>query len=153
MAEKARVYGESYPIDEDFLSALPAYAGSVRLCTRLRPAGHAGDGRKPYRAGDLDTGAMNAPFVPFAISSRPASCPPRKPPRSSEVAARYAVAIPPALAALIDQNDPNDPIARQYVPDEAELVTLPEERRDPIGDLAFIHRSRAWSTATRTAFC
>lgn len=52
------------------------------------------------------------------------------------VAARYAVAIPPALAALIDRNDPNDPIARQFVPDAAELDIRPDENADPIGDHA-----------------
>ncbi|WP_230532124.1 lysine-2,3-aminomutase-like protein [Microvirga roseola] len=52
------------------------------------------------------------------------------------VAERYAVAISPAMAELIDRNDPDDPIARQFVPDAAELVTKPEERDDPIGDLA-----------------
>ncbi|MBQ0824394.1 lysine-2,3-aminomutase-like protein [Microvirga terrae] len=51
------------------------------------------------------------------------------------VAERYAVAISPAMARLIDRNDPNDPIARQFVPDAAELTILPEERADPIGDL------------------
>jgi lysine 2,3-aminomutase len=51
------------------------------------------------------------------------------------VAGRYAVAITPAMAALIDPADPADPIARQFVPDPAELVQLPEERPDPIGDL------------------
>ena len=50
------------------------------------------------------------------------------------VAARYAVAITPAMAGLIDPDDPNDPIARQFVPDAAELQTTPEERVDPIGD-------------------
>ena len=35
--------------------------------------------------------------------------------------ARYAVAITPAIAALIDRADPHDPIARQFVPDVAEL--------------------------------
>jgi lysine 2,3-aminomutase len=55
----------------------------------------------------------------------------------ASVAARYAVAIPPALAALIDPDDPDDPIARQYVPSPEELLTRPEERADPIGDLAF----------------
>ncbi len=35
---------------------------------------------------------------------------------------------------LIDRNDPNDPIARQFVPDAAELETRPEELADPIGD-------------------
>lgn len=51
-----------------------------------------------------------------------------------EVSARYAIAIPPALAALIDRNDPNDPIARQFVPNVRELITTPNEREDPIGD-------------------
>ena len=51
------------------------------------------------------------------------------------VAERYAVAVTPAMAALIDPADPADPIARQFLPDPAELATLPEERADPIGDL------------------
>ena len=51
-----------------------------------------------------------------------------------EVAARYAVAITPAMAALVDAADPADPIARQFVPDAAELATAPEEDADPIGD-------------------
>src|SRR3954447_9848272 len=50
------------------------------------------------------------------------------------VAARYAVALTPAMAGLIDQADANDPIARQFIPDAAELETRPEERPDPIGD-------------------
>ena len=52
------------------------------------------------------------------------------------VAERYALAISPAIAALIDPADADDPIARQFVPDVRELTTLPEERDDPIGDLA-----------------
>jgi len=53
----------------------------------------------------------------------------------SRVAERYAIAITPAMASLIDRNDPNDPIARQFIPDAAELVQTPDERDDPIGDL------------------
>ena len=53
-----------------------------------------------------------------------------------EVASRYAVSVTPAVAALIDPADAADPIARQFIPDPAELVTLPEERADPIGDVA-----------------
>ncbi|MBB4567911.1 lysine-2,3-aminomutase-like protein [Rhizobium leucaenae] len=52
------------------------------------------------------------------------------------VAERYAIALTPAMAKLIDRSDPADPIARQFVPDVAELVVLPEERADPIGDHA-----------------
>ncbi len=58
-------------------------------------------------------------------------------PALAEVAARYAVAITPAMAALIDPSDPRDPIARQFVPDARELETRPQERSDPIGDDAF----------------
>ena len=50
------------------------------------------------------------------------------------VAERYAVAISPAVAELIDTADPDDPIARQFIPDPAELVVRPEELADPIGD-------------------
>jgi lysine 2,3-aminomutase len=53
-----------------------------------------------------------------------------------QVAARYAVAVTPAVAALIDPSDPDDPIARQYIPTAAELVAEPNERPDPIGDAA-----------------
>ena len=50
------------------------------------------------------------------------------------VAARYAVAITPALAALIEASDPADPIARQFVPDARELSIDERESADPIGD-------------------
>ncbi|MBE0580479.1 lysine-2,3-aminomutase-like protein [Devosia sp.] len=52
------------------------------------------------------------------------------------VAAKYAIGITPHVAELINRDDPDDPIARQFVPDVAELVTTPEERADPIGDLS-----------------
>jgi len=51
-----------------------------------------------------------------------------------QVAARYAVALTPAMAALIDPADPRDPIAAQFVPAATELMITPEERADPIGD-------------------
>lgn len=50
------------------------------------------------------------------------------------VATRYAISITPAMAEIIDPSDPDDPIGRQFVPSEAELHRLPEERDDPIGD-------------------
>lgn len=53
-----------------------------------------------------------------------------------KVASRYAVAITPDVAALIDPNDPDDPIARQYLPSAHELETRPDENADPIGDHA-----------------
>ena len=48
------------------------------------------------------------------------------------VAARYAIAISPAMRALIATAD--DDIGRQFVPDPAEVVTAAHERADPIGD-------------------
>jgi lysine 2,3-aminomutase len=50
------------------------------------------------------------------------------------VAERYPVAITAAMTSLIDGNDANDPIARQFVPDARELDQRPEESADPIGD-------------------
>lgn len=50
------------------------------------------------------------------------------------VAARYAIAVPPTLAAAIDPADPADPLARSYLPAAAELLTTPDEIADPIGD-------------------
>jgi lysine 2,3-aminomutase len=52
----------------------------------------------------------------------------------AEVAARYALAITPSIADLIDPADAADPIARQFLPDARELETAPEEMADPIGD-------------------
>jgi lysine 2,3-aminomutase len=61
---------------------------------------------------------------------------PEEAPALAPVTARYVVGITPAMAALIDPDDPDDPIARQFVPDARELEHLPAERADPIGDLS-----------------
>jgi lysine 2,3-aminomutase len=55
-------------------------------------------------------------------------------PALEKVAARYAVAVTPDVAALIDPDDPSDPIARQYIPSVDELAVQPNEMPDPIGD-------------------
>lgn len=61
------------------------------------------------------------------------------------VAARYAVAITPAMAELVPHNDA---LARQFMPTTGELITTPDERADPIGDEAHspvagvVHRYR-----------
>jgi len=66
----------------------------------------------------------------------------------AQVAARYAVAITPAMEALIDPNDPADPIAAQFRPDARELNIAADELGDPIGDDAHtpvkgvVHRYR-----------
>jgi lysine 2,3-aminomutase len=57
--------------------------------------------------------------------------------RATEVApveARYAVAVTPAMAALIDASDADDPVARQFIPDPRELDRHASDRDDPIGD-------------------
>jgi lysine 2,3-aminomutase len=54
----------------------------------------------------------------------------------AEVASRYAVAVTEAVAGLIDPADPDDPIARQYIPSQEELDISAAERADPIGDAA-----------------
>ncbi len=41
--------------------------------------------------------------------------------RFSRVASRYARSHQPGIARLVNRDDPNDPIARQFVPDMAEL--------------------------------
>ncbi len=51
-------------------------------------------------------------------------------PALERVAAQYAVAVTPAMAELMD--DPH--IARQFLPDVAELTVLPGEDADPVGD-------------------
>jgi lysine 2,3-aminomutase len=51
-----------------------------------------------------------------------------------KVAARYAIAITPTSAGLIDPADPADPIARQFLPDLAELAEGADDLADPIGD-------------------
>ncbi len=53
-----------------------------------------------------------------------------------QVAARYAVAITPAVADMLDPRDPHDPIAKQFLPDARELEQQPQENADPIGDEA-----------------
>src|SRR5262249_33712233 len=60
--------------------------------------------------------------------------PPEQLAELKQVAARYAVAITPDLVDLIDPNDPVDPLARQFVPNAAELAVEPQESADPIGD-------------------
>ena len=49
---------------------------------------------------------------------------------------KYAVAVSPHLLSLVNSLDPNDPIARQFLPSLEELNVLPEELADPIGDTA-----------------
>lgn len=51
-----------------------------------------------------------------------------------EIVSRYALAVTPTIADLIHADDPQDPIALQFIPDVREAETQPEELSDPIGD-------------------
>ena len=152
---RSGVYGERYPIDEDFLAALaimPPASGIALGFDRLvmlatgaprieqvlwtpvaesvseaamsgrdtEPGSHASSQNTLRRTADLvDAGLVPEPRLP----------------ELERVAARYAVAITPAMAGLIDPDDPRDPIARQFVPDlRPSWSVRPEERADPIGD-------------------
>ena len=58
----------------------------------------------------------------------------RRAAETAPVGARYAVAVTPAMAALIDPADADAPIARQFSPDARELDRHADETDDPIGD-------------------
>ncbi|MDX2027120.1 MAG: lysine-2,3-aminomutase-like protein [Alphaproteobacteria bacterium] len=58
-------------------------------------------------------------------------------PELQAVAGKFAVSVTPALMNLINPDDPNDPIAAQFVPRAEELAVHPDEITDPIGDHAF----------------
>ncbi len=53
------------------------------------------------------------------------------------IAKTYAIGVTSAVAALIDPQDPHDPIARQFIPNINELFPRAGEMSDPIGDDAF----------------
>ncbi len=80
-------------------------------------------------------------FLPNFKATQTMSLVPRARERLDEVARRYAVAVSPHLLSLVDAGDPDDPIARQFLPGIEELATLPQELRDPIGDGGAFTRS------------
>ena len=63
--------------------------------------------------------------------------PPAAEAAAARVAERYAISVTQHVARLIDPADPADPIARQYIPDAAELATAPHEVDDPTADGPF----------------
>jgi len=79
--------------------------------------------------------------MPRAVTHRSAAelvtaglAPPEMLDELERVAARYAVGLTPDLGDLIDPADRHDPIARQFIPDPAELDRQAGESADPIGD-------------------
>jgi hypothetical protein len=134
MDEKERRYGERYPLDEDFLAAM-AHAGRLRRRARLRPARDVGQRCGACRSGGVDADGQRrmsghattlrtpGELIVQGYASQDSL------PVLEQVAARYAVAVTPAVAELIDKADSDDPIARQYIPSADELVTHGRRRR------------------------
>jgi lysine 2,3-aminomutase len=107
------------------------------------PAPHPGESRNQSprsstdpgpRRGDESSEASRQPLRTPAALAEAGLIPADRVAELEQVAARYAVAITPAMEDLIDPSDANDPISRQFVPDKAELTTTPDENPDPIGD-------------------
>ena len=118
------------------------HAGGVGHRPGVRPAGNAGNRGAAHRSGHLGTRSgddivtIHRPIKTAEDLADAGLIGDADRDGIANIAARYAIAITPAIEALIDRSDPNDPIARQFVPDLAELTLTPEERADPIGDLA-----------------
>jgi lysine 2,3-aminomutase len=89
------------------------------MTTLLSSPDTVGDAKTLLSVDDLASAGLIAPADASALRT---------------VAARYSIAVTPQIASLIDRNDPADPIARQFLPDPREAVTLPGELSDPIGD-------------------
>ncbi len=89
--------------------------------TSLRPARPSRTERTLRTAEDLVAAGLIAP--PAAADA-------------TKVGARYAVAVSPAMAALMAGRGKDDPVARQFLPDPRELDIQRQERADPIGDEA-----------------
>jgi lysine 2,3-aminomutase len=120
-------------------------AGGQRRRARLRPAGDAGERRAQDRSGGVDAAGEVTSMSKINRNGATLRHPPNwsragwRRGRSAElekVAARYAVAVTPDIAALIDPGDPDDPIARQFIPSARNWWCSPARRADPIGDHA-----------------
>lgn len=57
-------------------------------------------------------------------------------PRLQQVMEKYAVSVTDEMTDLMDADNAQDPVARQYLPSVEELTVTPEENADPIGDEA-----------------
>lgn len=53
------------------------------------------------------------------------------------VSRKYAIAVSPQMQRLLEPGNAADPIAAQFIPSAAELVTSSDELEDPIADLAY----------------
>jgi lysine 2,3-aminomutase len=83
---------------------------------------------------DGGTGMTHVPLRSVAELITAGLVPAGDGPALEAAAAGHAVGLTPEMAALIDPADPDDPIARQFLPSPSELERRPEEDADPIGD-------------------
>ncbi len=141
MDEKQRRYGERYPLDEDFLAAMTRMPDACVWALGFDRLVMLASGAPridqvvwtPPRRTSNERRVVTTMRTPAELASR-GLVSSEALPALEQVAARYAVALTPDVAALIDASDPNDPIARQYIPSADELATQPGENADPIGD-------------------
>ena len=143
MDEKARRYGERYPLDEDFLAAVAAMPPSSGVALGFDRLVMLASGalRVDQVVGRHRQENMNRIDPKLAATLRqPAELVERGLAKAADladlerVAARYAIAVTPDIAGLIDTENPDDPIARQFIPSALELVSTSGENADPIGD-------------------
>lgn len=57
--------------------------------------------------------------------------------KNNQVTHNFSFRITKQMERLIDKNNPNDPIAKQFMPSEEELKGVPSEKADPISDALF----------------
>ena len=55
--------------------------------------------------------------------------------RMQQAAARFGLRVPQAYVALMERGNPTDPLLRQVLPVEDELLEVPGFVTDPVGDL------------------
>src|SRR6202040_1261304 len=146
---------------------LPLHGTNDR-CGEGRPLTAAGSSAKPHHRWRLRGTLQGRAFMSHErrTLSRPEDLiatgliPSARLDEISRIAERYALALTPDMAELIDVRDRGDPIARQFLPEPAELDVRPEESVDPIGDRAhspvpgIVHRypgRSSWLRSTTSA--
>ena len=144
MAEKQRIHGERYPVDEDFLDALaqmpPACGIALGFDRLVMLATGASRIEQVIWAPVVefeawrhdDDAKLQTLRTPAQLCEHGLIAPAQLPRSSGGRALRGGAAAGAGRADRPD--DARDPIARQFVPDAAELEHQPQELADPIGD-------------------
>ena len=164
MAEKERLYGERYPIDEDFIAALPhmppasgialGFDRLVMLATGAQRIEQVLWSAVPEPAIEIKRKTMKeAPLRNVAQLIERGLAPAEQRAELEKVAQRYAVTVPPALAALIDPRPAMTRSRGNSFPDARELEAS-AGRGTPIRSAMMrIARSKASCIVIPTAYC